>query len=83
MEIKDLFELENDINFQKLNQQVNAFNALKVLRLEGHEIRHSNILAWLLNPKENHSLQDYFFRKVLETLILIEENSNNLKCELV
>ncbi|MGM9973432.1 MAG: PD-(D/E)XK nuclease family protein [Clostridiaceae bacterium] len=83
MENKDLFELENDISFQKLNQQVNAFNVLKVLRLEGHEIRHSNILAWLLNPKENHSLQDYFFRKILETLILIEENSNNLKCGLV
>ncbi|WP_087974856.1 hypothetical protein [Oceanobacillus rekensis] len=27
MEIRDLFELENDTDFQKINQQVNSFNA--------------------------------------------------------
>ncbi|WP_078555922.1 PD-(D/E)XK nuclease family protein [Bacillus alkalicellulosilyticus] len=77
MNIRDLFELENDATFQKLNQQVNSFNTLKILKLENHEIRHSNILAWLLNPKENHSLRDYFLRKLVEHLILIEENSQN------
>lgn len=77
MEIRDLFELENDTTFQQLNQQVNSFNSLKILRLENHEIRHSNILAWLLNPKENHSLRDYFLRKMMEHLILIDENSQN------
>ena len=56
MEIRDLFELENDTTFQKLNQQVNSFNVLKILRMENYEIRHSNILAWLLDPKENHHL---------------------------
>lgn len=77
MEIRDLFELENDTDFQKLNQQVNSFNALKILRLENYEIRHSNILAWLLSPKENHNLHDYFLRKMLEHLILIDENNDN------
>ncbi|KHD84257.1 hypothetical protein NG54_16665, partial [Heyndrickxia ginsengihumi] len=83
MEIRHLFELENDATFQQLNQQVNSFNTLKILKLENHEIRHSNILAWLLNPKENHSLHDYFLRKMIEHLILIEENSNNPKYETV
>ncbi|MBS4201308.1 PD-(D/E)XK nuclease family protein [Bacillus sp. FJAT-49732] len=77
MDIRDLFELENDATFQQLNQQVNSFNTLKILKLENHEIRHSNILAWLLNPKENHSLQDYYLRKMIEHLILIDENINN------
>ena len=77
MEIRKLFELENDIAFQQLNQQVNSFNALKILKLENYEIRHSNILAWLLDPKENHGLHDYCLRKVLEHLILHEENSAN------
>ena len=70
MEIRNLFELENDIAFQQLNQQVNSFNALKILKLENYEIRHSNILAWLLDPKENHGLHDYCLRKMLEHLIL-------------
>lgn len=77
MEIRDLFDLENEIAFQKLNQQVNSFNPLKVLRIEHYEIRHSNILAWLFNPKENHRLNDYFLRKVLEHLLLMDENLDN------
>lgn len=77
MNIRDLFNLENDTAFQQLNQAVNSFNTLKILKLESHEIRHSNILSWLLNPKENHSLRDYFLRKMLEHLILIDENSKN------
>ena len=83
MEIRDLFELENDTTFQQLNQQVNSFNTLKILKLENHEIRHSNILSWLLNPKENHGLRDYFLRKMIEHLILIDENSNNQQYETV
>ncbi|WP_071394803.1 PDDEXK-like family protein [Bacillus tuaregi] len=75
MEIRDLFDLENDTTFQQLNQQVNSFNTLKILKLENHEIRHSNVLAWLLSPKENHGLRDYFLRKLVEHLILIEENT--------
>lgn len=83
MEIRDLFELENDATFQQLNKHVNSFNALKILKLENYEIRHSNILAWLLDPKENHSLKDYFLRKILEHLILIDENRNNPQYEKV
>jgi hypothetical protein len=83
MEIRDLFELENDTAFQQLNQQVNSFNTLKILKLENHEIRHSNVVGWLLNPKENHSLRDYFLRKMVEHLILIDENSSNSQYETV
>ena len=83
MEIRHLFELENDTTFQQLNQQVNTFNTLKILKLENYEIRHSNILAWLLNPKESHGLSDYFLRKMIEHLILIDENSTNPQYESV
>lgn len=74
MKIRDLFDLENEITFQKLNPQVNSFNPLKFLRIEHYEIRHPNILARLFNPKENHRLNDYFLRKVLEHLLLMDEN---------
>ena len=81
MEVRDLFELENDHSFQQLNHYVNSFNTLKILKIENHEIRHSNILAWLLDPKENHHLGDYFLRKMMEHLVLLEENTNNLQYE--
>src|SRR5690606_36735814 len=77
MNSRDLLELENDLKFHHLNEKVNSFNALKVLRLENHEIRHSNVLAWLLNLIDNHQLRDFVLRKLLEHLILIEENSAN------
>lgn len=74
MEIRDLFDLENEIAFQKLNQQVNSFNPLKFLCIEHYKIRHSSILARLFKPRENHRLNDYFLRKVLEHLLLMDEN---------
>lgn len=81
MTIHQLLELENNLSFQQLNQQINSFNALKVLKLENHEIRHSNVLAWLLDPKENHGLRDVFIRKMLEYLLLNEDNYEHMSTE--
>ena len=83
MDIRDLFNLENNKSFQQLNQKVNSFNTLKTLRLVNYEIRHSNILVWLLNSRENHNLGDYFLRKLLEQIILIDENEDNSRCNLI
>ena len=77
MQIHEILELENNLSFQQLNQQINSFNALKVLKLENYEIRHSNVLAWLLNPKETHGLRDYFMRKMLEYVLLNEDNAEH------
>lgn len=43
----------------------NKFNIFKVLKLDNHEIRHSNFLAWLLNPKANHSFDELFLKQFL------------------
>jgi|SRR5690625_2191709 len=53
----------------KLENQVSTFNAFEVLNIVHTEIRHSNVLAWLLSPKENHGLGDYILRKVVETVV--------------
>jgi len=78
---------ESDILFQKLREfivhnderelleaKLKEFNPLKVLRIEWHEIRHSNILAWLLNPRENHNFGDIILKKVLSEIISTNEN---------
>lgn len=49
-----ILQLENTPEFNKLDQQFNAFNPFKVLRVAKYEIRHSNVLAWLFDPNENH-----------------------------
>ena len=45
------------------------FNLFDVLKISKAEIRHSNMLAWLLNPNENHGLGDGFLRGILHRLV--------------
>ena len=44
------------------------FNAFDVLRYSDYEIRHSNVLAWLLTPGETHGVGGAFLRSVGECL---------------
>ena len=48
-----------------LEALLSRFNIFRVLRAAHHEIRHSNMLAWLLTPDESHGLGDRFFRRWL------------------
>ena len=45
------------------------FNIFKILKLDKYEIRHSNFLAWLLNPKESHNLGDTFFKQFFQVAL--------------
>ena len=49
----------------ELRSYTNEANIFNILRLNHFEIRHSNMLAWLLNPNENHGLGDKLLKKVL------------------
>ena len=55
----------NNEDLNKLESLINAFNPLKVLRVSDYEIRHSNILAWLLDPNSHHGLGDTLFKNIL------------------
>jgi hypothetical protein len=56
MNCAELFQLET---------QLSQFNIFRVLRADRNELRHSNMLAWLCNPDESHSLDDLFLRRWL------------------
>lgn len=45
------------------------FNLFDVLKISRTEIRHSNVLGWLLNPNENHQLGDSFIKGLLQRLV--------------
>lgn len=44
---------------------LSRFNPIRVMRMERMEIRHSAILAWLLDPAESHGLDDKFLKAFL------------------
>ncbi|WP_066309457.1 PD-(D/E)XK nuclease family protein [Bacillus sp. FJAT-29814] len=64
----------NNYRLEKLRAAINEFNPLKVLRLKHYEIRHSNVLGWLLDPEENHHLGDFLFKKMVLEVLSLEEN---------
>lgn len=41
-----------------LSEWTSKFNLFDILKITRTEIRHSNMLSWLLNPNENHGLGD-------------------------
>lgn len=45
------------------------FNIFKVLGTDNYEIRHSNFLAWLLNPNETHGLKNQFVKSFFESIV--------------
>ena len=46
-------------------EQRTEFDAIDFLRLSNDEEFHSNFLAWLLGPNNNHGVGDYFLKKFL------------------
>jgi len=67
-----------DINcLDKLEKWENHFNLFDVLKICRTEIRHSNVLAWLLNPNENHNFGDAFIKKLFQEFIKNQPNMNN------
>lgn len=45
------------------------FNIFDVLKISRTEIRHSNVLGWLLDANENHGLGDSFLKGILQRLV--------------
>ena len=59
-----------DINcLDKLQKWGNTFNLFDILKISRSEIRHSNVLAWLLDPNENHTLGDAFVKRLFQYFV--------------
>ena len=55
----------NNQKLDRLDAYPNRFNPIRIMRMEGMEVRHSNILGWLLDPLETHGLGDRFLKSFL------------------
>lgn len=74
---KDLLEkfIINNKNLERLENVVDDFNIFTSLNLINNEIRHSNFLSWIMDPKENHNLKDYFLSSLLKVISMRASSS--------
>ena len=62
------FVVEND-ELLELEERIGRFNIFDALGVARAEIRHSNFLAWLLDPGESHGQGDLFLKAVLMDML--------------
>jgi hypothetical protein len=77
--LESIAQLDHSKEFAALHQKFHQFNPLKVLRVDQFEIRHSIVLAWLLDPNENHKLGSFFIGKLLSRLMTRVENEEKIE----
>jgi len=65
--------LADNPELEAVSARLSIFNVFNVLKIEKAEIRHSNVLGWLLDPQESHGLRDVFLRRFLSNLLLEAE----------
>jgi hypothetical protein len=68
--------LLKDSDFDKLELGLKNPNIFQILNISKNEIRHSNFLAWLLNPQESHKLNDIFLKRFLREVFSSEKFSD-------
>lgn len=76
--LETIAHLDHAKDFARLHRKFTQFNPLKVLRVDQFEIRHSNVLAWLLDPNENHQMGSFFIKKLVSRLVIHVENEEKV-----
>ena len=56
----------NNPELDKLEGMLDHFNVFETLKMVHTEIRHSNVLSWLLNPSSNHGIGETFLKQFLK-----------------
>ncbi len=60
--------LITDQDFEKIALSLREPNIFRALSIERKELRHSNFIAFILDPRENHGLKDIVLRKLLRDI---------------
>lgn len=61
------FVVDND-ELLELEERIGRFNIFDALRIVDREVKHSDFLAWLLDPNESHGQGGLFLRAILMDL---------------
>lgn len=57
-------DLSSD-EFRVFERHRTSFNMFKALKISDFEVRHSNMLAWLMDPREKHGLNGRFLKDLV------------------
>ncbi|MCK5824524.1 MAG: PD-(D/E)XK nuclease family protein [Ichthyobacteriaceae bacterium] len=60
----------NDENIRKLENYYHTKSLPEIIGCSRKELAHSSFIAWILNNKESHLLQDYSVKKLLELIVI-------------
>ena len=71
-----IFLLDIDC-LDQLDEWTSKFNMFDILKITRAEIRHSNLLAWLLTPYENHGLYDSVIKGIIQYAATTLPNSES------
>ncbi len=71
---QDLKALEafivNNPDLERLEALLDRFNIFEAIGVVRQELRHSDFLAFLLDPQENHGLGDAFIKRLLQQVLM-------------
>lgn len=71
-------------SLDRITAKLSNFNVFETLNLVNMELKHSNVLGWLMTPNENHGLDDKFLKKFIQ--MICKDNKeilNNINIELI
>lgn len=71
MKLQSLVE-DLDLIEDELSKWINPTNIFSILKLSRNEIRHSNFLSYLFDPKESHGYDDNFLKDFLKLCVTDE-----------
>ncbi len=69
----EAFVVENS-NLEKLEGFLEQFNIFEAIGVVRQELRHSDFLAFLLDPRQNHRLGDAFVQRFLQRILVAARN---------
>lgn len=65
----------NDHDFEKIELSLKEPNIFRALSIERNELKHSNFIGYILNPRENHGLKDIVLKKFLRDIFYESKNT--------
>lgn len=74
----DNFVVNND-DLELLESKLKKFNPLRILKISEYEIRHSNVVSWLLDPSGTHGFGDKILKKTLSEILVDNEEKERDK----
>ncbi len=69
----EAFVIDNP-DLEKLENLLDQFNLFEAIGMVHQELRHSDFLAFLLNPAQNHGLDDVFAKRLLQKALVSAGN---------